>query len=209
MLIKTSVERPAKFKTFSRALLAYGILRQYLTHPAWFVLQTLLTLGRFRRSLPGDVPKEFAESVALETWMYIRLKEKLGQKRALALMRAVIIPVAMVWYAAGFRIVEAPRTYENIIHFHERVYEKMLTEDGNLKIDECNDSRYRYRNLFCPWHDLFSKLEIPELTEPYCAIDNGVYNTYLPGEIVFHRGGVNRTIASGASYCQYIYEHHK
>ena len=60
-----------------------------------------------------------------------------------------------------------------------------------------------------PRNDLFRKLGIPELTEPYCAIDNALYNTYLPGEIIFHRGGVNRTIASGAPYCQYIYEHHK
>lgn len=208
-MIKTSVERPAKFKTFSRALLAYGILREYLTHPAWFVLRTLLTLGRFKRRLPADVSKQFAETVALEAWMYLRLKERLGRDRAFALMRAVIVPVAMVWYGAGFRLVEAPRTYENIIRFHELVHEKMLTEDGNLKIDERSDSRYRYRNFFCPWHDLFKKLRIPELTEAYCAIDNGLYNTYLPGEIVFHRGGVIRTIASGAPHCQYIYEHHK
>ena len=208
-MIKTSIKKPAKFKTFSRALLAYGISRQYLTQPAWFVVQTLLTLGRFKRTLPSDVSKEFAETVALEAWMYLRLKEKLGQDKAFALMRAVMIPVAMVRYGAGFRIVEAPRTYENIIRFHEMLYEKMLTEDGNLKIDEHNDSRYTYRNFFCPWNDLFRKLGIPELTEPYCAIDNGLYNTYLPGEIIFHRGGVNRTIASGAPYCQYIYEHHK
>jgi hypothetical protein len=173
------------------------------------VVQTLLTLGRFKRTLPSDVSKEFAETVALEAWMYLRLKEKLGQDKAFALMRAVIIPVAMVWSGAGFRIVEAPRTYENIIRFHEMLYEKMLTEDGNLKIDERSDSRYMYRNFFCPWNDLFRKLGIPELTEPYCAIDNGLYNTYLPGEIIFHRGGVNRTIARGAPYCQYIYEHHK
>jgi L-2-amino-thiazoline-4-carboxylic acid hydrolase len=206
-MIKTSVEKPAGFTTFSRAWLAYGILREYITRPAWFMLETLLTLSRFKRRLPFDVSKDFAETVALEAWMYIRLKERYGQERAFALMRAVIIPVAMVWYGAGFRLVEAPRTYDNIIRFHELVHEKMLTEDGNLKIDERSDSRYTYRNFFCPWHDLFRKLGIPELTEPYCAIDNGLYNTYLPGEIVFHRGGVNRTIASGAPFCQYIYEH--
>ena len=208
-MIKTSVQEPARFGTFSRAVLAYGILREYITRPAWFVLQTLLTLGRFKRRLPPDVPKEFSDTVALEAWMYLRLKETLGQDKAFALMRAVIVPVAMVWYGAGFRVVEAPRTYDNIIRFHELVHEKMLTADGNLKIDERNDSRYMYRNFFCPWHDLFKKLGIPELTEPYCTIDNGLYNTYLPGEIVFHRGGVNRTIASGAPHCRYIYEHHK
>ena len=206
-MIKTNEERPAKFSSFSRAILAYGILREYLKHPVWFLFRSVLTLHRLKRKIPKDVSKEFAKTLAFEAWMYMRLKNKMGQEQALALMRAVIVPTAIAWYGAGFRLVESPRSYDNIIRFHELVHAKMIEEDGNLIIDERSDKRYTYRNTFCPWHDLLTKLDIPELTEAYCAIDNGLYNVYLPGEIVFHRGGIGKTIASGAPFCQYIYEH--
>jgi len=206
-VIKTSIDRPAKFSNISKAIMAYGILREYLKHPAWFLFLSALTLHRLKRKIPADVPKDFARTVAFEAWMYMRLKNKIGEDKALALMRAVIIPSALAWYGAGFRLVEAPRSYDNIIKYHELVHAKMIEEDANLIIDERNDDRYTYRNTFCPWHDLLNKLGIPELTEPYCAIDNGLYNVYLPGEIMFHRGGLGKTIASGAPFCQYIYEH--
>jgi hypothetical protein len=206
-MIKTSVDRPAKFSGVSRAIMAYGILREYVKHPAWFLFSTVLTLHKLKRKLPEDVPKDFAKTLALEAWMYMCLKNKLGQEKALALMRAVIIPTAIAWYGAGFRVVEAPHSYDNIIKFHELVHAKMIEEDGNLIIDEQSSERYTYRNTFCPWHDLLTKLGIPELTEPYCAIDNGLYNIYLPGEVIFHRGGIGKTIANGAPFCQYIYEH--
>ena len=207
-MIKTTIDKPAKFTKFSKALLIYAILREYVKHPAWFMLCTVLTLYQFKKKLPKDVPQDFIETLELEAWMYTRMKRRIGQEKALAVMRAIIIPVAMVWYGAGFRLVEAPRTFENIIKFHELVHAKMIKEDGNLKIDERSDDKYTYRNTFCPWNNLFKKLGIPELTEPYCALDNGLYNTYLPGEIIFHRGGIGKTIASGAAYCQYIYDHH-
>jgi len=206
-VIKTSLDRPAKFSRFSKAIMAYGILREYLKHPLWFMIRSALTLNQFNRKLPEDVPKDFAKTVAFDAWMYMRLKKKIGQEKALALMRAVIVPTALAWYGAGFRLVEAPRSYDNIIKFHEMVHEKMIKEDGNLIIDERREDRYTYRNTFCPWHDLLKKMGIPELTESYCAIDNGLYNTYLPNEIIFHRGGLGKTIASGAPFCQYIYEH--
>jgi hypothetical protein len=206
-VIKTEEDRPAKFSNISKTIMAYGILREYLKHPAWFLFRSFLTFPRLKRKLPADVPEDFAKTLALEAWMYMRLKKKIGQDKALALMRAVIVPTAIAWYGAGFRVVEAPRSYDNIIKFHELVHAKMIEEDGNLIIDERSDERYTYRNTFCPWHDLLTKLGIPELTEPYCAIDNGLYNTYLPDEIIFHRGGPGKTIASGARFCQYIYEH--
>jgi hypothetical protein len=206
-MIKTSVDQPAKFGSISRAIMAYGILREYMKHPAWFLFWSVLTIHKLKKKLPSDVPKDFAKTLALEAWMYMRLKDKIGQERALALMRAVVIPVAIAWYGASFRVVEASHSYDNIIKFHELVHAKMIEEDENLIIDERSNERYTYRNTFCPWHDLLTKLGIPELTEPYCAIDNGLYNTYLPGEIIFHRGGIGKTIASGAPFCQYIYEH--
>ena len=187
--------------------MTYGILREYLKHPAWFLVWSGLTLPKLKKQLPTDVPKDLVKTLAFEAWMYMRLKKMMGMDKALALMRAVIVPTALAWYGAGFRLVEAPRSYDNIIKFHEVVHAKMIEEDGNLIIDERGEKRYTYRNTFCPWHDLLTKLGIPELTEAYCAIDNGLYNVYLPNEIIFHRGGLGKTIASGAPFCQYIYEH--
>jgi hypothetical protein len=49
-------------------------------------------------------------------------------------------------------------------------------------------------------------LGIPELTEPFCSLDNALYNVYLPNEMTFDRGGPGNTIEKGNPFCQFNHE---
>ena len=55
-------------------------------------------------------------------------------------------------------------------------------------------------------HDFLFNLGIPELSEPFCTLDNALYNAYLPNEKIFHRGGKGKTIEKGHPFCQFIHE---
>jgi len=39
-----------------------------------------------------------------------------------------------------------------------------------------------------------------------CSIDNGIFNTYSPEKIIFHRGGIGKRIIDGHDFCQFILE---
>jgi hypothetical protein len=206
-MLKTTRDDPARFSMFSKALIVYAVLREYACHPLAFLLGTVLTIGSFKKKLPKDLPKDFAELFAFPAWIYIRLKEKLGQEEALALTRAIIVPLGMAVYGAEFRLVEAPRTWENFINFLELSNREGAIRWSKVAMDERGDTTCKYQCTFCMIHDFLSKLGIPELTEPFCTLDNALYNAYLPNEVLFTRGGKDKTIERGNPFCQFVHEH--
>ena len=60
--------------------------------------------------------------------------------------------------------------------------------------------------LKCLYHELTTSLQIPEATKLICQVDNAVFNSYLPEEIIFHRNGLNRRIADGCKECHFVWE---
>jgi hypothetical protein len=205
-VLKTTVNNPARFGTFSKTLITYAILTEYIHHPLAFLLGTALTLGRFKKNVPNDVPREFVELFAYPTWIYIRLKEKLGQEEALALARAIILPLGMAAYGAEFGLVEAPRTWSNFTRFLDLSLRRGAIQWSRVEIEESSDTVRKYRCTFCMIHHFLSELGIPELTEPFCSLDNALYNSYLPNEMTFDRGGLGHTIEKGHPFCQFNHE---
>ncbi len=205
-MLKTTVNNPARFGKLSTALIVYSVLREYVHHPLTFLIGTVLTLGGFKKRIPKDIPRDFVELFAFPTWIYIRLKGKLGQEEAFALARAIIIPLGMAVYGAEFCLVEAPRTWENFRDFVELSNKQGAIRWSKVEMEERGDTLYKYRCVFCMIHDFLSKLGVPELTEPFCSLDNALYNAYAPNEIIFHRGGVGKTIEKGQPFCQFIHE---
>lgn len=67
-----------------------------------------MTLRRFKKSIAKDVRREFVEIVTHPALIYIRLKERLEQDRALALARAIMLPLGM---AAFHPIGEERKTH--------------------------------------------------------------------------------------------------
>lgn len=205
-MLKTTVNNPARYGTFSKALITYAVLSEYVRNPLTFLLGTALTLGRFKKSLQKNLPKDFVELFAYPTWIYLRLKESLGQEKAFALSRAVILPLGMAVYGAEFGLVEAPRTWDNFMGFLELSLKQGAIQWSKVEIEERSDTVHKYRCTYCIIYDFLSKLGIPELTEPFCSLDNALYNAYLPNEMTFDRGGKGNTFREGNNYCQFNHE---
>lgn len=206
-MLKTNTDQPGKA---NKALMAFGILQGYIRNPLWFLLSTLLTLPGFKKQLPGDVPREFVEITALQTWMYMRLKERVGQETAYEIVRAFVLPVGLAIQQGNFRNVEAPRTFDNLIQYQQRTNQEGPTRWNTMEILEQSDCRYEFRVHTCMFHELYTSLGIPELTRLMCEVDNAIFNTYLPEEVTFHRNGIGNRIADGAPMCHFVIErHHK
>ena len=58
----------------------------------------------------------------------------------------------------------------------------------------------------CLYHELASSVGVPELTPIACQIDNACFNSYLPDQVLFHRGGPGHRIADGSKECRFIWE---
>jgi len=205
-MLKTTIERPGKPLS---ALMALGILHGYITHPLFFLLTTILTLPQFKHRIPQEFPKEFVRTAALQTWLYIRLKKKTGKEKAYEIVRALIIPIGLSVQQSNFRTVEAPRTFENLLRYQQRTNREGPTRWNELEVIEQSGERYEFRVKNCLFHDFFTRMGVPELTALMCAVDNAIFNTYLPEEITFHRHGVGNRIADGALECRFVCEYHR
>jgi hypothetical protein len=206
MMLKSTVDQPGKP---NKALMVLGVLQGYLQNPFWFLLGTLVTLPKFKKSLPKELEKDFVHVTALQTWMYLRLKERIGQEKAYEIVRAVVIPTGLAVQQGTMRTVEVPRTFENFIVFHEQMSQEGLTRWSKKEVLEQSENRYEWQILNCGFYDFFSKIGVPELTKLMCEVDNAIYNTYLPDELTFHRNGVGNRIADGAKTCHFILERHE
>jgi hypothetical protein len=205
-MLKTTADSPARFGTLSKALITYAVLAEYVHAPLRFLAATALTLPRFRKSIPNDIPREFVDLFAFPAWIYLRLKNRLGQEQALALARAFILPLGMAAYGAEFGLVEAPRTWDNFMKYLDRSLKQGAIRWSEVEVQECSQTVRRYRCTSCMIHRFLSAMGIPELTEPFCSLDNALYNAYLPNAMTFDRGGPGNTIASGNPFCQFNHE---
>jgi hypothetical protein len=188
--------------------MALGILVGYLQHPLWFLLTTVLTLPRFKKQLPPDLPQDFLQIVALQTWMYKRLKERIGQEKAYEIVRACVLPIGLALQQGNFRAVEAPRTFENLVAYQQRTNREGPTRWNKMDILEQTEQRYEFRVSKCLFHELYTTIEMPELTRLMCEVDNAILSSYLPEQVTFHRNAPGNRIADGAPACHFVLEYH-
>jgi len=204
-MLKSTIEHPAQP---NKSLIALGILQGYLKNPLGFFLGTLLTLPGFKKQIPPGFPPEFARANALQAWMYMRLKKAVGQEKAYEIVRAFVLPIGLAMQQGNFRNVEAGRSFENLIAFQQRTHREGLTRWNTLEVLEQDAARYEIRVTTCMYFKFYNSLGIPEMTRLMCAVDNAIFNSYLPEEITFHRNGLGNRIVDGAAACQFVIEQH-
>lgn len=204
-MLKSTVEHPAQP---NKSWMALGILQGYLKNPFRFFIATILTLPKFRKQIEADFPPEFIRATALQTWMYIRLKNQLGQERAYEVVRAFVLPIGLAIQQGNLRNVEAPRSFENLIAYQQRTNREGITRWNTMQVLEQNAHKYEIQVTECLYYKFYSSLGIPEMTRMMCAVDNAIFNSYLPEEITFHRNGMGNRIVDGAAACHFVLEHH-
>lgn len=132
-MLKSTVEHPGQP---NKGLMALGVLQGYLKNPLGFFIKTILTLPKFRKQIPPDFPPEFTRANALQAWMYMRLKNQLGQERAYEVVRAFVLPIGLAIQQGNFRSVEAPRSFENLINYQQRTSHEGITHWNTMQILE-------------------------------------------------------------------------
>ncbi|MBN1259481.1 MAG: L-2-amino-thiazoline-4-carboxylic acid hydrolase, partial [Anaerolineae bacterium] len=192
--MKSTVDHPAQP---NKGLMALGILQGYLKNPWGFFAATVVTLPAFRKRISPDFPPEFVRANALQAWMYLRLKERLGQESAYEIVRAFVVPIGLALQQGNFRNVEAPRTFENLIAYQQRTGREGITRWNVMQVLEQSPHRYALQVTECMYYRFYSSLGIPEMTRLMCAVDNAIFNTYLPERITFHRDGIGNRIVDG------------
>jgi len=198
-MMKTSEERIARP---SIPPIMLGILKGYVRHPRLTQMRILLKVPSFMKKIRGEYPRDLKKSCALMISMYSCFRKKLDRERALSLVKAVGIPIALSVQMANFRYVEAERNLGNLIRFQKRTNREGPTRMNRIEIRKETDRAYHFTvDGSCCFHRIFSEAGVPELTTVFCDVDNAVFNIYSPDRIVFHRTGGGNRIADGADRC--------
>lgn len=198
-----------KYKFNLRSLttpLLIVLLKKELRFPRLFMLKCKWTVGQFKKRIEARFPKEFLELVALPVWVYINLREQIGQRKAGEIMRIALLTGGLAQQNLLFDTVYSERTFDNLIEKELEINRTGTTRWNTLQIVERTDKRFEMKIVRCLYHELGVSLGVPELIPLVCLIDNAVFNSYLPDQVIFHRGGLNRRIADGDRECHFIWE---
>ncbi len=193
----------------SKGLIAIGVLKGYIKRPFLFFIGVLLTLGKFKESISDEFSKDFIEANAIIAWLYLRLQKKRPQEEAYEITRAVIMTTGFALQQAGVRCVEDKRTYTNLVKNQKQMHEHGVTKQNTIKIIEDNEKFYKFKVTRCVFLEFFTSLGIPELTKIFCSIDNALFSSYLPNDVLFYRDGPKSTMADGAIECSFNIENKK
>ena len=126
--------------------------------------------------------------------------------RQIKIMRVALLSGGVASWSFAYSAVDEPRTFENLCDRELAVNKTGPTRWNTLEVVERTERRFEVKVTRCLYHELTTSLGVPELTPIVCQIDNAGFNSYLPDEVLFHRGGVGRRIADGASECNFIWE---
>ncbi len=186
--------------------LLIALLKKEMRFPGLFILKCKLMVGQFKRRVDPRFPPEFVELTALPIWVYLNLKEKIGQPKALEIMRIALLTGGVALQSLLFDSVHTERTFAHFIEKELEINTTGTTRWNTLKLIDRSNRRFEIRITRCLYHEFALSLGIPEITPLVCQIDNAVFNSYLPDQVIFHRGGVNRRIADGNTECHFIWE---
>jgi hypothetical protein len=123
-------------------------------------------------------------------------------------MRVVILTGGIAQWNLAYEAIEKPRTFETLCDQELEVNRVGFTRWNTLEVVERTNRRFEIKITRCLYHELATSVGAPELTPIVCQIDNAGFNSYLPDEVLFQRGGPGHRIADGSKECRFIWEHH-
>ena len=177
-----------------------------LRFPRLFLLLRKLTLNRFKRTIDPRFPRELIDLAALPAWVYLNLKQKIGQRKAFEIMRVALLTGGTAAQNLQFDTVHKERSFKNFANLEVENNRTGLVRWNTMEVVSRTESRFETKITRCMFHEFAVHLGIPEITPVVCQIDNAMFNSYLPEEMTFNRGGVGRRIADGRHESNFIWE---
>lgn len=182
------------------------LLRDEVRFPRLFLLRCRLTVGQFKQRIDSRFPTELIELAALPLWVYINLKQRLGQAKAFEIMRVAILTGGVAQWNLAYQTIAKERTFANLCDQELEVNKTGPTRWNTLEVVERTDRRFEIKITRCLYHELTTSVGVPELTPVICQIDNAAFNSYMPDQVIFDRGGPVNRIADGQSECRFVWE---
>ena len=91
------------------SLILIGVLKGYMKNPIGFLIKSKISFKKFRKNIKLDLPRDFVDTTSFVAWIYLRLKEKIGQEKAFEIIRTLILTSRLAVQQANFRNVEDNR----------------------------------------------------------------------------------------------------
>jgi hypothetical protein len=95
-----------------RTPLLLHMLGQELRFPRIFLLMRKLTLNRFKKTIDPRFPRGLIDLAALPAWVYLSLREKIGQRKAFEIMRVALLTGGTAAQNLQFDPVNKVRTFD-------------------------------------------------------------------------------------------------
>lgn len=185
------------------------MLAKELRFPAFFLLLRKLTLKRFKKTIDPRFPRELIDLAALPAWVYLGLKEKIGQRKAFEIMRVALLTGGTAAQNLQFDTLHKERNFQNFSELEIENNRTGLVRWNKMEVVERSARRFEIKITRCMFHEFAISVGIPEMTPIVCQIDNAMFNSYLPDEMTFDRGLLGGRIADGKRECNFVWELHK
>ena len=182
------------------------MLRQELRFPRLFLVRCKLTLGGFKKAVDGRFPRELVDLAALPAWVYLNLKQKIGQPRAFEIMRVALLTGGTAAQNLQFDTVHKERNFENFSELEIENNRTGLVRWNKMEVVERSARRFEFKITRCMFHEFAISVGVPEMTPVVCQIDNAMFNSYLPDEMTFDRGLLGGRIADGKRECNFVWQ---
>jgi hypothetical protein len=185
------------------------MLGKEMRFPALYLLTRKLTLARFKKTIDKRFPPELIELAALPAWVYLGLKKRIGPSRAFEIMRVALLTGGTAAQNLQFDTVHRQRNFENFTALEIENNRTGLVRWNTTEVIDRSVRRFEIRVTRCMFHEFATSVGVPEMTPIVCQIDNAMFNSYLPDEMSFDRGGTGRRIADGRRECNFVWEIHQ
>ena len=182
------------------------MLSKELRFPRLFLLLRRLSLNRFKKTIDKRYPQELIDLAALPAWVYLNLKKNIGQRKAFEIMRVALLTGGTAAQNLQFDTVHKERNFRNFADLEIQNNRNGLVRWNKMEVVERTDWRFEIKITRCMFHEFAISLGIPEMTPIVCQIDNAMFNSYLPDEMTFDRGGIGQRIADGKRECNFVWE---
>jgi len=155
------------------------------------------------------VPKEearYPKNLSLAAGIYLGLRHKLGQARALAAMHRMLVPIGEENSRKFFDTLDLSNLtgIQRFVEFKQKMGEApehRYTQREYVRVD---DTTCHYIITRCLVHDFFSEAGTPELTQSFCDTDQAFFPSAFP-DLEFSRGDSwENTMAYGKDHCEYL-----